>query len=143
MIIVVENYPNNAFIISLAAGMIITLGGLATAVIGAFCGACIAGIASAQGQTGAGLGAGTLVLVLLSLGSLSGILVIIGAMFIQRGGIDSVRNGSILVIIFSIFGLAGLNPLSAIGMVLGLIGGIMGITWKPEVTSVKESNPPS
>lgn len=138
----VDKYPDNAFTLSLVAGILITIGGIATAVLGAFCGACIAGIAASQGHTGAGIGAGTLVLLLMSLGTLSGIVVIVGAMFIHRGSLDSIRNGSILVIIFSLLGLAGLNPLSLIGMVIGLIGGIMGITWKPVGASVPESRPP-
>ena len=74
---------------------------------------------------------GLLVIVLMSLGVISGILVLVGAMFIDRGDIGSVKTGSFLVIIFSLLGIAGLNPLSFIGAVIGLIGEIIGITGKP------------
>jgi len=139
----VENYQNNSFILSLVAGILITVGGILMSVLGAICGFCIAGVASAQGKAGAGLGAGLLVILLMSLGVISGILVIVGAMFIHRGDISSIKKGSTLVIIFSLLGLAGLNPLSFIGTVIGLIGGIIGITGKPGNTQLPAPPPPS
>ncbi len=138
----VENYQNNAFVLSLVAGILITVGGILMSLLGALCGVCIAGIASAQGKAGAGLGAGLLVILLMSLGVISGILVLVGAMLIHRGDIGSVKSGSMLVIIFSLLGLAGLNPLSFIGAVIGLIGGIIGITGKPEEGQTPASPPP-
>jgi membrane-bound metal-dependent hydrolase YbcI (DUF457 family) len=138
-----EKYQENAFILSLVAGILITVGGVLMSVLGAICGFCIAGVGSARGQAGAGLGAGLMVLLLMSLGVISGILVLVGAMLIHRGDVHSIKNGSFLVIIFSLLGLAGLNPLSLIGTVIGLIGGIIGITGKPGESQPPSSPPPS
>ncbi|MEM4427768.1 MAG: DUF6114 domain-containing protein [Zestosphaera sp.] len=44
-----------------------------------------------------------------------------------------VKTGSILVLIFSILSLFTVGGGFFIGFILGLIGGILGLTWKPPV----------
>jgi len=128
-----KNYPDTAFILAIAGGVLIVIGGLAMAFLGAICGTCVAGIGAATQDPAAGIGAGTIVMVLMSIGFISGILVLIGAFLMQKGDPENIRKGSIIIIIFSVFGIAGLNPVSFIGTLLGIIGGVMGITWKPQV----------
>lgn len=130
-----KNYPDAAFILAIAGGVLIVIGGLAMAFLGALCGTCVAGIGAATQDPAAGIGAGTIMMVLMSIGFISGILVLIGAFLMQKDDPETIKKGSIIAIIFSIFGLAGLNPVSFIGALLGIIGGVIGITWKPQVST--------
>ncbi|MEM2273193.1 MAG: DUF6114 domain-containing protein, partial [Candidatus Bathyarchaeia archaeon] len=74
---------------------------------------------------------GTILFIYMALGVVFGIIVIIGAVMINKTEPTSVRNGSILVIIFSILSLIFSGGGFVIGFILGLIGGILGLIWKP------------
>ena len=58
-----------------------------------------------------------------------GALLFMASMWINSGEHGKVRNGGIVAIIFSIL------SLNLIVIILGLIGGILALTWKPPTTS--------
>jgi len=117
--------PTAAFVLSLIGGILILLGGIVGAIIGIIGGAAISIIP--------GFGwLGGLIVILGFLGLIFGIIVIIGAVMINSGEKDKVRTGSILVLIFSILSLfVGGTGGFVIGFILGLVGSILGLTWKP------------
>jgi len=117
--------PTAAFVLSLISGILILLGGIVGAIIGIIGGAAISIIP--------GFGwLGGLIIILGFLGLIFGIIVIIGAVMINSGEKDKVRTGSLLVLIFSILSLfVGGTGGFVIGFILGLVGSILGLTWKP------------
>ncbi|MEM3746743.1 MAG: hypothetical protein QXN67_04640 [Thermoproteota archaeon] len=76
-------------------------------------------------------GIGGLVIII-GLGSIViGILMLIGAFMINSTSKSRVTMGSILVIIFSIIAVFIGGGFYYIGTILGIIGGILGLIWKP------------
>ncbi len=124
--------PTAAFVLSLIAGILILLGGILGAIVGIIGGAMVGAIP--------GLGwLGGLIVALGLIGLIFGILVIVGAVMINSGERDKVKTGSIIVLIFSILSLfVGGTGGFVIGFILGLIGSILGLTWKPS----EEAPPP-
>jgi hypothetical protein len=122
--------PTAAFALSLVGGIFIIIGGI-----------LYVAAASAIGFLGFGLGASVLA-GLGVFGLICGILTILGAVWINSGEKDKVRNGSILVLIFSILSWIGSFGGFFIGFLLGLIGAILGLTWKPSTTE-KPAAPPA
>ena len=63
-----------------------------------------------------------------------GALLFVASMWINSGEHDKVRNGGIVAIIFSIL------SLNLIVIILGLIGGVLALTWKPsaKISSLKK-----
>ncbi|MEM1539412.1 MAG: DUF6114 domain-containing protein [Candidatus Bathyarchaeia archaeon] len=123
--------PTAAFVLSLAAGILILLGGIFGATVGII-GGTIIGVVPGFGWLGG------LIVALGFLGLIFGILVIVGAVMINSGERDKVKTGSIIVLIFSILSLfAGGTGGFVIGFILGLVGSILGLTWKPP-----EATPP-
>ncbi|MBS7639876.1 MAG: zinc ribbon domain-containing protein [Candidatus Bathyarchaeia archaeon] len=121
--------PTAAFVLSLLGGIFILLGGVLYAVIGAYCGALIGALEPiAPGATWIG----AWIFILMALGVIFGIIVIVGSIMIYQAEPNKVKIGSILVIVFSILSLfvAGYGGFF-IGLILGLIGGILGLVWKP------------
>lgn len=124
--------PTAAFVLSLIAGIFILLGGIFGAIVGIIGGAAI-GVIPGFGWLGG------LIVALGLLGLIFGILVIVGAVMINSGERDKVKTGSIIVLIFSILSLfAGGTGGFVIGFILGLVGSILGLTWKPS----EETPPP-
>jgi hypothetical protein len=119
--------PTAAFVLSLIGGIFILLGGIVYATA-----------ASWVGSLGFGLGASVLA-GLGVFGLICGILTILGAVWINSGEKDKVRNGAILVLIFSILSWIGAAGGFFIGFLLALIGAILGLTWNPSTT---ETPPP-
>lgn len=124
--------PTAAFVLSLIAGILILLGGIYGAIVGIIGGAII-GVIPGLGWLGG------LIVALGFLGLIFGILVIVGAVMINSGERDKVKTGSIIVLIFSILSLfpGGIGGF-VIGFILGLVGSILGLTWKPP----EEAPPP-
>ncbi|MEM2522939.1 MAG: hypothetical protein QXW82_07315 [Candidatus Bathyarchaeia archaeon] len=85
-------------LLSLAAGILILLGGIFGATVGII-GGTIIGVIPGFGWLGG------LIVALGFLGLIFGILVIVGAVMINSGGRDKVKTGSIIVLIFSILSL--------------------------------------
>lgn len=115
--------PTAAFVLSLIAGVLIVMCGMGYAVLGAVCGS-IASMAPGGG------GAGAAIFLYMALGLLSGIIVIAGAVMINKAEPDNVKKGSILVVVFSIVSLVSGGGFY-IGTILGIIGGVLGLIWKP------------
>jgi len=85
---------------------------------------------------------GGLMIVLGILGLIFGIIVLVGAIMIYSGERSKVRTGSILVLVFSILNLIFGGGGFFIGFILGLIGGILGLVWKPEARGEAPPPPP-
>ncbi|MCD6370863.1 MAG: hypothetical protein J7L63_05175 [Thermoplasmata archaeon] len=119
-----DEYPQAAFVVSLIGGIFILLNGLLISSVG--------GIIVIH-HPGAGMA-------LVAVGLVLGIVVLIGTMMMRDP--QKVKVGSILVLVFSIFSL----PIGGgfiIGFLLGLIGGILGLTWKPPRQTVIIPPPPT
>lgn len=115
--------PTAAFVLSLIGGVLIVICGLGYAVLGAICGS-LASMAPGGG------GAGATIFIYMALGLISGVIVIAGAMMINKAEPDKVKKGSILVVVFSIVSLVSGGGFY-IGTILGIIGGVLGLVWKP------------
>ncbi len=112
-----DDKPTAAFILSLIGGILELVGAIYVAAIGA---------AFAFLTGGLTLACGIWFII-------TAIFIILGAVWQNTGEPDKVKNGSILVIIFSILG--GIN-------IISLIGGILGYTWKPERRMAPMPPPP-
>lgn len=113
--------PTAAFILSLIAGVLILVGGIGYAFLGAICGSLVGMVSP---------GAGALIFLYMSLGLICGIGVIIGAVMINSAEPSRVKTGSILVLVFSIISFLSGGGFY-IGLILGLVGGILGLVWRP------------
>ncbi|MEM2214636.1 MAG: hypothetical protein QXQ20_08155 [Candidatus Nezhaarchaeales archaeon] len=116
--------PTAAFVLSLVGGIIILINGIIV-LVGAGIAASIATMVPGMGPAISGL-----VIAFASFILVMGILVIVGAVMINSGAPNKVRVGSILVIVFSVISLLGGGGF-IVGFVLALVGGILGLTWKP------------
>jgi vacuolar-type H+-ATPase subunit I/STV1 len=112
-----EEKPTVAIVLSLIGGILILLFGM------------IMGIITIINY---GPGRGEIIIVLGLLGIIYGILVIIGASLICTGEIRKVRIGGVLVLLFSILSI--FSPAFGgfiIGFILGFVGNILALVWKP------------
>ncbi len=109
--------PQASFILSLIAGILILLSAIITAIFTTLLGGAITFIPIV------GL-VGLLVIAIGLLGVVFGALVLVGAFMINSGDFSRVRTGSILSIVSG----GGF----IIGLILGIVGGVLGLTWKPE-----------
>ena len=126
--------PTAAFVLSLLAAIFIILGGLVYLALGAWLGSAIDFV---------GLGGwGYSLMIFGVLGLVWGILTLIGAVMINSGEPGKVKTGAILVLIFSIISWFGAAGGFFIGFLLGLIGAILGLTWKPERSATAPPPPP-
>ena len=129
--------PRLAFLISLIAGALILTGGLFTSMAGILL--RISGFESANGQVtwpgtaGSGVGLFEFGLGLMGIvGVLAGTIVILAAVMLVRRPKKRSTWGS-LIILFSFFSIYGAAMGGfGIGLVLGLIGGVLAVTWKPK-----------
>lgn len=112
-----QEKPTAAFVLSLIGGIFILIGGIFMAAVGTF----IAIFFPELGATLAGLGL------------IIGIVVLIGAIMLYANPENKVAWG-VIIIIFSIISFFfNLGGGFIIGMILGIIGGALGITWKPSL----------
>ena len=129
--------PRLAFLISLIAGILIVTGGLFTSLVAILL--RITGFESANGQVtwpgmlGSGVGLFEFGVILTGVvGVLAGIIVILAAVMLVKRPKKRSTWGS-LIILFSFFSIYGAAMGGfGIGLVLGLIGGILAVTWKPK-----------
>jgi hypothetical protein len=136
--------PNTAFILSLIAGIFILLGGGMMSMIGSY---GFGGMMGSYGGYGGMMGPGFGMMggfgygfgFLGVLGLIFGLIVIISALMLNSKPEQHSTWGTLIVIfsVLSVFGSAmgGFG----IGLVLGVIGGILAITWKPPQTQSKQS----
>jgi len=132
-----EDRPTLAFLLSLISGIFIIMGGLTTtAMMGLFwwmghhwgagiwrwgwMGGHMAGIFSSGIFLGLGL-----------FGIVCGIAVLIGALMLNRDPKGHAKWGA-LVLAFSILSIVGAMGGWLVGLVLGVLGGALAISWEPK-----------
>ncbi len=123
--------PTAAFVLSLISGILILLTGILMLVAAGLIGSISEGLIPGMPYPLELLG--SLIMVIGVIGLIFGIIVLVGASMIYSGEPSKVRIGSILVLIFSILSLFIVGGGFFIGFILGLIGGILGLTWKPPI----------
>ena len=121
--------PTAAFVLSLIAGILGLIIGIIYAIAFTIVGA---GMALIPGMAGLG----GMVAILGFWWLIASILMIVGAIWINSGDPGKVRNGGIMVLIFSILSLPNI-----LVFILGLIGGILALTWKPPKKRAAEAAP--
>jgi hypothetical protein len=127
--------PNTAFAFLLIGGILILIQGIIYGLTIIYAGIAIATI------YGAGFFGGLLAVLGVIL-IMFGIILIGGALMVNTGEPNKVRSGSIIGILFgalSIFFGGGFYT----GFMLSIIGGILGLTWKPEQPSQSTSQQPT
>ena len=132
--------PTAAFLLSLIGGIFILLGGGVGAMFGGFRGFAMMGRyggmmggygygSSPYGMMG-GLGLGLFGILALIFGAI----VIISAIMLNSKPHEHSTWGTVIVLfsVLSLFG--GMMGGFGVGLILGLIGGILAIMWKPPIT---------
>jgi len=117
-----EEKPTAAFVLSLIGGILVLLGGLLWAAIGAF-------VAIFLGSVGA----------LFGIFAIFGIIIIIGAIMMYSQP-RSAKTWGIIVLILGVISLLGI--VTTLGGLLSLIGGILAIVWKPRAPEAAPPPPP-
>ena len=110
--------PTAAFVLSLIGGIFVLLGGLALAVVGSILSGLSGGIGGMEVAT-VGI-----------IGVVNGLLMIVfGVLLYQRPGQHAVYGALVLILSITSFftAIGGFF----IGLILGFIGGILAIVWKP------------
>jgi len=128
-VFVLGEKPTAAFVLSLIAGILGLIIGIIYAIAFTIVGA---GMALIPGMAGLG----GMVAILGFWWLIASILMIVGAIWINSGDPGKVRNGGIMVLIFSILSLPNI-----LVFILGLIGGILALTWKPPKKRAAEAAP--
>jgi hypothetical protein len=144
----VEERPTAAFVLSFISGVLILLGGGVMSMFGYWLGGGYAGGYGGwgygmmgrgmMGYPGFGMMGWTGFGLFGILGVVFGVIIIISALMLNRKPREHVTWGTLIVIfsVVSIFG--GAMGGFGIGLVLGLIGGVLAITWKPTETQTKQ-----
>jgi uncharacterized protein DUF6114 len=133
----VQGSPRLAFLISLIAGLLIVTGGLFTSLVGILLRTTGFEFANSQvtwpGTLGSGVGLFEFGVGLMGIvGVLAGTIVVLAAVMLLRRPKKRSTWGS-LIILFSLFSIYGAAMGGfGIGIVLGLIGGLLAVTWKPK-----------
>ena len=130
--------PTAAFVLSLIAGLLILAGsGLAMGFSGQpsyYYGGMMGGYTGMMngyyGMMG-GYGSGWF-FALAAIGAVSGIIVILGAVMVYNQAGTASTWGT-LILVFSLVSFLGMGGFF-LGAVLGVVGGIMAITWKQEAS---------
>lgn len=130
-----SSYPSTAYLLSLIGGIFIILGGIVD-LIGA---AIVSSVALNLGVSAGGVEA--LLIGLGLVGLVMGILVLYGA-FQLKGRPATAHTWGILIVVFSLLSWIG-GAGFIIGLLLGLVGGIMAIVWKPPAPTVPYGQPMS
>jgi hypothetical protein len=134
-----EERPTAAFLLSLVAGVFIILGGGMMSMLGyGFMGMMdrYGGLGGSYGRWGGMMGPGFGMMgfafgMMGFLGLIFGVIVIISALMLNSKPQEHTTWGT-LVLIFSVISIFG-SAMGGfgIGLILGIIGGILAITWKP------------
>ena len=132
--------PGTAFVLSLIGGIFILLGGGAMTMLGSWMGNYGYGMMGGYGGWGGRMGPGFGMMGGLGygfgflgvLGLIFGLIVIISALMLNNKP-EQHSTWGILIIVFSVLSVFG-SAMGGfgIGLILGLIGGILGVTWKPQ-----------
>jgi hypothetical protein len=115
------NKPTAAMVLSLIGGLFVIFGGITLAFAGSLIGSLnLTGAASAS----------TTVLALGVVGVIMGLVMVVGA-FMMYSKPSSVKMWGVIVLIFAIISWVTAIGGFFIGFLLGLIGGILALTFKP------------
>jgi len=117
----VSEKPTAGFVVSLIAGIFILLGAIFMMVLSSMIGGFALGV-------GAGAAAG-LFLIYGAVGLIFAILVLVGAVMLWMKPQSHVAAG-VIILLFSLFSIISGGGF-IIGLILGIVGGILGIVWKP------------
>ncbi|MEM2020902.1 MAG: hypothetical protein QXP80_01580 [Zestosphaera sp.] len=118
-----DEKPTAAFILSLIGAILVLATSLLIVALG--------GIVETFIPDRMHIGSFTALIMLFGvIGLVFGVLMLIGALMINSGVPSKVKTGSVIVIVSSVLSLLVGGGL-IIGFILGLIGGILGLTWKP------------
>jgi hypothetical protein len=135
-----EEKPTAAFVLSLIAGILIVLGGALRSVIGFYWFGGMMG--SFWGRRGGMMGypgfgmMGGFGLMIGIMGLVFGVLIIVSAIMLNSKPEGHTTWGTLIVIFSAISVFGGMGGFG-IGLILGLIGGVLAITWKPTQTQPK------
>jgi len=113
--------PTAAFVVSLIAGIFILLGAIVMMALSSMLGGLALGV-------GAGAAAG-IVLIYGVVGLIFAILVLVGAVMLWMKPQSHVAAG-VIILLFSLFSIISTGGFF-IGLILGIVGGILAIVWKP------------
>ncbi len=113
-------YPRTAYLLSLIGGILIVLYALLEVAEAIAFRSEIESLLPGAARLLVGLG---------SIGVISGVIVVIGAIQL-KGNPSSAKTWGILILVFSLVSFVGGGGLF-VGLLLGLIGGIMALTWTP------------
>ncbi len=118
--------PTTSFILVLIAAIIVILFGISTLVNTSYVLPIVGGSAASW--------IARIVVAISIWWFICGGILLIASSWIRSGEPNKVRNGGIVAIIFSIL------TLNLIVIILGLIGGVLALTWKPstKISSLKE-----
>lgn len=127
--------PTAAFAVSLIAGILILINGAVLGAVSSFIGPLVAAGGSGPGPVP---GAGQAMMVssilgfLMAVGVVLGIVVIVAAVMLYRNPAQKTLWGVLVLVlsIVSIFVGGGF----LLGLILGVIGGILALIWKPKTT---------
>jgi energy-converting hydrogenase Eha subunit A len=118
-----SSYPSTAYILSLIGGILILIGGIATAIIAAFIGAY--SLSVIPGLAALAIAFGIVALIL-------GIVILYLAMQLrQNPRTDAVHNNGIIILVLAIVSIFVGGGGFYIGAILAIIGGILALVWKP------------
>lgn len=126
-----------AFILSLVGGVFIILGGGMMTLMGSWLGNFGAGMMGRYGGLGGMMGTGGFGMMQYSFGAMGVVGVILGAIvivsaFMLNSKPEQHQIWGALIVLFSVLSiLGGAMGGFGIGLVLGLIGGVLAITWNP------------
>ena len=113
--------PTAAFVVSLLAGIFILLGAIVMMALSSLLGGLMIGV---------GAGAAASVILLYGVvGLIFAILVLVGAVMLWMKPQSHVAAG-VIILLFSLFSIISTGGFF-IGLILGIIGGILAIIWKP------------
>jgi hypothetical protein len=127
-----EKKPTVPFVLSLIAGILTLIGGLAVAYVGLWRFELMGRLMRGYGYAfAAGPGYFSPFISLVGmLGIIFGLIVIASAIMLNRRPTQHTTWG-ILILIFSIFGIFGGMGGYLVGLILGIVGGALAIAWKP------------
>lgn len=141
-----EERPTTAFVLSLVGGVFILLGGGMMSMFGSFGFGGMMGLGGMGGMMGPGMmgypgygmmgwaGFGFFGI----LGLVFGAIIIISAIMLNSKPHEHTTWG-ILIVLFSVLSIfGGAMGGFGVGLILGLIGGVLAITWKPIETQIKK-----
>jgi hypothetical protein len=115
------SYPSTAYILSLIGGIFIVIDAIITIAVTAALGSVLAGLGFP--------GFGAILVTLGVIALIFGLIVLYGAIQLKSNPARA-KHWGVLILVFSIVAFLGGGGFY-IGSILGLIGGIMALTWSP------------